>query len=312
VGGRVHRASIISETHFATILAPNELHLIASVRTRKGEGRPCGLWIDDMHFFFDLLNDAPLGTKFWTLLQMAFTIWMAVDAYQRRVEFFWYWVIVLFQPIGPWIYFFAVKMPTIRWRGFQSGPAWQRKLSVDELRYRVERTPTVANRLALAERLMDKDEHAEAIPYLEAILAIESDYGIALHSLAECRLATGAAEEAVAPLDKLIRRDYRWSNYRAWRTLIRVHEARGQPADALQTCREFEKRLPTLENKCLLANHLVANGNASEAGALLDRALEDLHYAPFRERLRHYRWAREARRIRARLDKMVGSQLDGR
>jgi hypothetical protein len=103
-------------------------------------------------------------------------------------------------------------------------------------------------------------------------------------------------------LDRLIRKDYRWSNYRAWGTLISAHEARGQPAEALQTCREFEKRLPTLENKCLLAKHLVSNGNSEEAATLLDRALEDLHYATFRERLRNHRWAREARRIRARLD----------
>lgn len=255
-----------------------------------------------MHLFFDLLSDASLGTKIWSLLQLAFTIWMAVDAYHRRVDFFWYWVILLFQPIGPWIYFFAIKLPTLRLGGFRSGPPRQRKLSIDELTYRVERAPTVANRLALAERLMDHGAHAQAIPYLEAILAIESDYGIALHSLAECRLATGAADDAAGLLDRLIRKDYRWSNYRAWSTLISVHEARGQPAEALQTCREFEKRLPTLENKCLLAKHLVANGSAAEAAALLDRALEDLHYAPFRDRLHNYRWAREARRIRAKID----------
>jgi Uncharacterized protein conserved in bacteria containing a divergent form of TPR repeats len=165
-----------------------------------------------MHLFFQLFTDASLGTKIWGLLQMAFTIWMAVDAYQRRAEFFWYWLILLFQPIGPFIYFFAVKLPTFRFRRFHSsGPVRQSKLSLKELTYRVERAPTVANRLALAERLMDKGEYAQAMPLLEAVLAVESDYGIALHGLAECKLATGAADEAVTLLDKLIRKDYRWS-----------------------------------------------------------------------------------------------------
>ena len=252
-----------------------------------------------MHLFLDLFSDASWGTKIWSLLQMAFTIWMAVDAYQRGVDYFWYWVILLFQPIGPFIYFFAVMVPGFRTRGFRptTGPNRQSKLSLQELTYRVERAPTVANRLALAERMMDKGEHAEAIPLLEAILAIESDYGSALHALAECRLATGAPDEAATLLDRLIRKDYRWSNYRAWRTLITVHEARGKPADALQTCREYEKRQPTLENKCLLARHLIANDGTAEAEALLDRALEDLHYAPFRDRMRNYRWSREAKRI---------------
>ena len=146
-----------------------------------------------MHLFFELFNDSSWGTKVWGLLQMGFVIWMAVDAYRSAgAEPFWYWVIVLFQPIGPWIYFFAVMFPTFRVRGFGShhGPSRQRKLSLKELTYRVERAPTVANRLALATGMMDKGEHAQAVPHLEAILAIESDYGIALHSLAECKLAT--------------------------------------------------------------------------------------------------------------------------
>ncbi len=256
-----------------------------------------------MHLFYQLLSDASWGTKLWSLLQMAFTVWMAVDAYRRSADYFWYWVILLFQPLGPFIYFLAVMVPGFRSRGFRlaSGPGRQKKYSLQELTYRVERAPTVANRLALAERLMDKGEHAQAIPYLEAILAIESDYGSALHSLAECRLATGAPDEAAGLLDRLIRKDYRWSNYRAWRTLIAVHEAREKPADALQTCREYEKRQPTLENKCMLARHLIANDGATEAEALLDRALEDLHYASFSDRMRNYRWSREARRILANL-----------
>ena len=39
-------------------------------------------------------------------LQMAFMVWMIVDAYRRPAERFWFWVIFLFQPIGPWAYFF--------------------------------------------------------------------------------------------------------------------------------------------------------------------------------------------------------------
>ncbi len=92
-----------------------------------------------MYLFHELLSDASWGTRILSLLQIALTIWMAVDAYHRHVEPFWYFVIVLFQPIGPWIYFFAIKLPTMSLRGFQSGgPGRRRKLSIDELSYRVE------------------------------------------------------------------------------------------------------------------------------------------------------------------------------
>ena len=57
-------------------------------------------------------------------------------------------------------------------------------------------------------------------------------------------------------------------------TLIAVQLARGRPADALVACRGLEKRLPTLENKCLLAEHLLDNGIPSEAVQLLDQAVK--------------------------------------
>lgn len=256
-----------------------------------------------MHIFTQLFDGAPLVAQILTLLQLAFTVWMMVDAYHRRVEMFWYWVIFFFQPIGAWIYFFAVKFQ--RGSLFRSRPAisWERKMSLDELRYCVERTPTVANRLALAERLMEKGEHAEAIPFLEAVLTVEPEYCVALHALAECRLATDNSEQALAPLEKLLRQDPRWTNYLAWRTLVDVHTARGRPADALTACRELAKRQPTMENKCLLAEHLLGNGMPSEAAHILHDALQEHHFAPWSARWRDAGLARKARRLLAAAEK---------
>jgi hypothetical protein len=257
-----------------------------------------------MNIFWALFGDAPLVVQVISLVQMGFTIWMLVDAYHRHVEQYWFWVILFFQPLGVWLYFFAVKFRTLRLPGKrQALYSWDSKQPLDALRHRVERTPTVANRLALAERLMQKGVHAEAIPHLEAVLAIEPDYCAVQHALAECRLATGAPEQAVAPLKKLLTRDYRWANYRAWRTLIDVHLARGQPVDALEACREFVKHQPNLENKCLLAEHLLENGIPTEAAQLLDQALEDYQYAPLSTRWRNWRWARAARRLLADAEK---------
>jgi hypothetical protein len=262
-----------------------------------------------MHIFEQLFEGSSHLTQALYLLQLAFTIWMMVDAYQRSAETYWYWVIFFFQPIGAWAYFFVVKLRTMRWPGTRLGRGGQRSLSLDQLRYVVGRAPTVANRIALAERLTEKGEHAEAIPLLEAVLAIEPDYCVALHALAECRLATGTPEQAVAPLEKLLQRDPRWSNYRAWRTLLEVHRARGKPADALATCRDLVKRLPTLENKCLLAEHLLDNDLASEAVQLLDDALEEQQLAPWSNRWRNRRWVRFAHRLIAEAEKAEKSKV---
>jgi hypothetical protein len=259
-----------------------------------------------MYLFWHLFEESSLALQILYLLQLAFTIWMAVDVYRGGAETFWIWIIVIFQPLGPWIYFFAVKLRTLRlpWLRFRGvGDSADRRLSLDELRYRVERAPTVANRLAYAHRLMDRGKHEEAIVHLDAILQVEPGYCQALHALAECRLATGEPTHAVIALEKLLQRDRRWAHYRAWRTLIVAHEARKEPADALKACRELEKQLPTFENKCLLAEHLLMGGLKTEAIDLLDRALEDHHYAPWGTRLRNWRWAREARKLLAEAEK---------
>src|SRR6185436_19503750 len=115
------------------------------------------------------------------------------------------------------------------------------RLSLDELRYRAERMPTVNNRLALAEGLMAKGRHAEAIPILETVLATDQIHCQAMHDLAVSQLACAAPEQAVVTLKRLLERDYRWAYYRAWRTLIEATTACRKPEDALKACRELAK-----------------------------------------------------------------------
>ena len=239
-----------------------------------------------------------IGGPWLIVAQAAFTLWMFIDAYRRHAEQFWIWVILFFQPIGTWLYFIVVKVPTLRLgRGISTKPLWQRKLSLAELRYRVERTPTVINRVALAERLMEKGSHLDAIPHLEAALALDETYCQALHDLAVCQVACRQAQQALDSLDLLMRRDARWADYRAWRTQIEAQDALGRHDDALATCRDLEKRQPTWENRCRLAERLIDNGRNDDAARILDQALEDHHFAPFKTRLRNWRWARHAQQL---------------
>src|SRR5262245_55221686 len=115
-----------------------------------------------MHLLYDIANSHPIIS----LAQMLFTIWMAVDVYRRRSEHFWYWVILFIPVLGAWVYFFAVVAPNLSTGG--SITWFQRKVSLAELRYRAEQTPTLANNLALGQGLIAKGAYAEAIPVLEA------------------------------------------------------------------------------------------------------------------------------------------------
>jgi hypothetical protein len=234
--------------------------------------------------------------------QIAFTIWMVVDAYRRQADYFWYWVILLLQPVGAWAYFFAVKAGDFHGLNFKGWSPFQRRTSLEELRYRANQVPTLANHLALAQRLMEQGEHGEARSHLEK--AMEPEHCQVLYSLAVCSAEEGHPQQAVPLLERIVARDRCWSDYAAWRLLITTRTETGDRAGALAACRELVRLAPTLQHRCLLAEHLLDGGLTDEADRLLQQSLEDYHYAPGPIRRRNRRWANQAKR----LYKQVGSR----
>jgi hypothetical protein len=232
---------------------------------------------------------------FLSLLQAAFTIWMLVDGYRRGADSFWFWIVLIFQPIGPWVYFFAVKWQDFRapqsWTFWRSGP------SLAELRYRADHIPTLTNHLALAQRLIEKQQYAEAAPHLQAAMKTEPEHGQVLYSLALCYTRQGQPDLAVPLLERLLERDARWSNYQGWHLLIEARQSKGDQAGALHDCRELVRLAPTLQHQCVLAEHLFTQGQDQEAHGVLDDALRDHSFAPSPIRWRNRRWARQARRL---------------
>ncbi|HEV3118420.1 MAG TPA: tetratricopeptide repeat protein [Gemmataceae bacterium] len=231
------------------------------------------------------------------IAQLAFTIWMLVDAHRRGVEFYWFWLILVFQPLGAWVYFILYKAKELR-----GGQGWLANLfhrppSLQELRHRTERLPTIANRLELGERLVDAGEYAEALPHLEAVLARESEHCQALYALAEAHRGLGHPEQAVTPLQKLIARHSGWSDYKAWNALIHVRDICGDQDGALGACRDLARIAPTLEHKCLLAEHLLATGQKEEAGRVLAQGLDDFRYTTGLSRRRDRKWLGKAKQL---------------
>jgi hypothetical protein len=252
----------------------------------------------------NLMWHFPLMMEFTPLYlaQAAVTIWMLVDANRRGVEFYWFWIILAFQPIGPWAYFFIYKA-----RELQQGHGWlsglfQRRASLKELQHRVERSPTPANRLELGERLVEQGEYATAMPHLEAMLAREPDHCQALFLIAASHRGLGHPEQAVAPLRKLLVRQPGWGNYRAMRTLVEVQQEVGDMSGAVASCRDLARAAPTLENRYLLAEHLLTAGANDEARKVLEQGLEDYQYLTGPSRRRDRRWVGK---VRQRLKQLV-------
>ncbi|SRR5579885_2076817 len=231
------------------------------------------------------------------LVQAGVTVWMLMDAHRRGVDFYWFWIILAFQPIGPWAYFALYKAKDLRGgHGWLAG-LFHRRPSLAELRYRVEQSPTVAARLELGERLAEKGAYAEALPHLEAVLAREPDHGKALFTAAQCHRGLGRPEKAVPLLQKLVAHQPAWGNYEARHALIDTCHEAGDLAGAVANCRDLARVVPGLENRCLLAEHLLAAGEQAEARKLLEQSLEEYQYASGPERRRDRRWVGRAKQL---------------
>jgi hypothetical protein len=244
-----------------------------------------------MDFFFN--------HPYLVLLQTAFTVWMLIDAYTRHAEPAWFWVVLLVPVVGAWAYFFLVKIGDFQ--GGNLGSLFQSRPSLAELRYRTEQAPTLANHLALAQRLVEREEYAEAVPHLDAARKTEPDHGQVLYLLALCHANEGRSDEALPLLERLVAREPRWSNYVAWRLLIQIRARSEDRPGTLAACRELVRLSPTLEHRCLLAEHLLEDGQAEEARNLLALALQEHYYASGPIRRSNRRWASHARRLLKRV-----------
>lgn len=231
-------------------------------------------------------------------LQAALTIWMLVDAHRRGAEMYWWWIILILQPFGPWAYFVIVKAADFQ--GFK-GWTWQRRPSLDELRYQANHAPTLTSHLALAERLVERGEHAEALSHLESALTREPEHCQVLYLLAVCHVEQGLPDKALPLLEMIVHRDRCWSDYAAWRLLIRARKEAEDRAGALNACRELSRLSPTLQHRCILAEHLLEEGHDEEARHLLEQALDDYHYSHSPIRRRNRPWAGQAKRLLKRV-----------
>jgi hypothetical protein len=253
------------------------------------------------HPLQQLFFDSPVAFQVIGLLSLAFTIWMMADAYRRGADYFWYYVIFFLQPVGAVVYFFAVKARDFR--ALQGIPLLRTGPSLADLRHRAATVPTLANHLAYAERLIDKEEYAEALPHLEAAHKREPEHWQVVYLLALCHVRQGRPDDALPLLEKLTTREPRWSHCVAWKLLLEAREGRGDLPGALAAGRELARFAPTLENSCAVAERFLDAGQPGEAREVLERALADHDFAPFGVRWRDRKWARQARQLLAEADR---------
>jgi len=232
------------------------------------------------------------------LAQSAFSVWMLVDAIGRRgIPRYWYWVVLM--PFGEWFYFFKYKIhdPDFAWLKAPFGSLLDRPLSIQELRHQAEETPSLDNKLSLAQALHDADEYEEASKLFESALEMDSDSCDALYGLGVSRIGLGDEEGAVEPLRRLVDIDPRHHDYDGWAKLAQALWKLDRRPETIEVVSRLVKTSPRLQHRIAYAYYLGTAEHRDEAQAQLATALQEFEYAPKYMRRRQRALAKKAKEM---------------
>lgn len=225
------------------------------------------------------------------LLETAFSVWMLMDAARRRADAYWFFVILM--PFGELVYFFAVKM---RDPGMQqlSRRLFQGRVGLDELVHLAQTTPSMHNRLQLAQGLYDHRRFSEARAAFELVLGMDEENKDALYGLGLACAAAGQDDEALSAFERLKKIDFSYKSFAAGGEQAALLWKKDRRDEALALMRSVAKRSQRFDHQVELSLFLVKGGETAEARELLEKGLADWKTGPPFARKRDAVWAKRA------------------
>lgn len=226
------------------------------------------------------------------VLQLAFKGWMLIDAIRRRMDYYWFMVILM--PLGPWIYFFAVKIHDYDLSALKRLLTLESPASVKDLRATVNETPSLVNKIELADALREEKQHAEAEALYLDILERDDEEVDALYGLSLTRIARNESHAATTALERIIEVDPSFRDWEAWFDLAYAHWQTERRDDAVAVLRRLVEKSPRIKHMAILGKYLARNGEKDDARAVLEEAIRDYKNAVGFVKRHAGRWAREA------------------
>lgn len=226
-------------------------------------------------------------------LNAAFNLWMLVDAARRRMDFWWYLIILM--PLGEWVYFFAVKIHDYDLSNIKKMLALDRSPSVTQLRRDAEETPSIENRLRFANGLLEAAKYEEATDVYEQILAQDDEEIDALYGLAHCRLAREETHAAAVALGMVIELDPSFKDWEAWFDLAYANWQLNKRDEAIAVLRRLVEKTPRIKHKAILGKYLARDEQNEAAREVLEEAIREYQHAHGFVKRTAGRWASDAR-----------------
>ncbi len=227
-----------------------------------------------------------------TLSATVVTLWMLIDAVRRRVDSYWYFIILT--PLGEWVYFFAVKIHDYDLAKIKK-MFLERPPSVDEMRQRLEETPSDENKVMLGKSLYDAKKFEEAAKLFDEVLDRDEHDKDALYGKALCLVNREELDRAVAQLSSLIEIDPTFGDYEPWFDLAFAQWQLHRKPEAVQILDELVKTSPRIKHKVILGKYLVRSGEPARGRTIIEEALDDYANSNSFIKRTSGRWIQEAR-----------------
>jgi len=237
-------------------------------------------------------------------LTIAFSLWMLIDAIRRSAPYYWVLILILFFPLGSFIYFFVIKFKDYRpllARVVGSSTA-RRPRSVDELTARYDAAPSQPNQLALAAALYDEERFEQAAALFLDVLDREPVEPDALWGLARVRRSQGDHAESLRLYQRLIESAPRHGDFTAALEYAEALWDAGQAPRCLEILEDIAEESKRLNHRLAYAHYLVLGGDKSKAKHVLQRALHEHEAHPTWLKQKERQWASAASDLLQKLD----------
>jgi len=234
-----------------------------------------------------------------------FTIWMLIDAHERRVESYWIWIILM--PFGGVAYFFYYKIHDFVPNSGSLILNKSKPRTLKELRYNARVSPSALNRQLLADRLVESREYREASDLYEALLKEDSTNKEFQFGFAVCLKELGRSDQAIDILQAIAAEHLEWSDFRAASALAEILLKHQRYEEALPILQARAEKSMRINHELELSECLLRLGQRQEAKKILTLSLEHYQHSPPFYKKTHRSSQKNAKRLLNSLSQEVAA-----
>jgi hypothetical protein len=218
---------------------------------------------------------------------------------------FWWIYLLVFAPLVGTIVYLGVELlpglyrgPTARQVALRVAGVVDPGRGVRDAQRRLEMSPTVQNRTALAEEYLAAGQPQDAVVlYREALTGIHATDPSLMLGLARALFMLGNTAEVLVTLDRLREANPEYTSPEGHLLYVRSLEMEGRTAEALYEYAALITYYPGQEARCRYALLLQVTGRVAEALNLFEEIRKAIDYGPrhqYREQREWYELARRA------------------